>query len=120
MSDKPDNEGWIEWHGVPANHEDTQVRYKDGEVINSKGRDINWHNSNIIAYRITQKETKKPEVKRYGLKDMGKIWFRGLNGDLQTMVFDSLGEAKVIAPEIAQVLAITRADATGFYEGEGL
>ena len=57
--DKPSAEGWIKWE-TPGMDEEVELKHKDGEIKKLKANVVNWHNSNIIAYRIVE-DPKKPK-----------------------------------------------------------
>jgi len=66
-------------------------------------------------------EEPKPEPKKYDLSQMWKVWrgnSKGVYSDGN--FFYSRVTAQYAAEALTEVLAITRADATSFYEGEGL
>jgi hypothetical protein len=65
---------------------------------------------------------KKPEPKKYDLSQMWRGWCEGVGGSVyaSSYVHRSKSEVRQLAPALMKIIAITRADATTFYEGEGL
>lgn len=65
--------------------------------------------------------TVKPEKKTYKLSDMWKVWRRSWKGEVSTVIYMDwpLGGVQDLVKGAYGVVAITPADATEFYEGEG-
>lgn len=58
VEERQNNDGWIEWSrwNCPAPDEMVEVKYTSGENSIMKGRQVNWHNPNLIAYRIIEEQ----------------------------------------------------------------
>lgn len=137
MVQEGDNEGWIKCNGETPIYPlmksaKFEIRLRNGKILPGKYA-YNWEHGqkedDIIAYRIVKEEPKKePEGKRHRLSEMWKVWYRpdrkgrAREDELDSQILTgSLENAKHwIGFNEIKVIAITPADATSFYAGEGL
>ncbi len=123
-----DADGWLVHDGgkcpVANNVEVEQVfKVNIAEKASSIGlaKDVYW--PNVIRYRIVKQEPKK---KVYKLNDMWKIWWHVEDKPNQIYSAMSSDKKELELPFLSSsgkkgiILAITRADAIEFFEGEGL
>lgn len=119
----PDQDGWIP-HTTGKQPVDNnirvEVRYKNGGGDIDHSEYFCWASrDDITHYRIVE------ERKQYKLSEMWKVWYAedGKVG-IKTLVLETSSGADYYSDNLisngCEVLAITRADATEFYEGEGL
>ena len=124
--EEPDADGWIKWEGGKSPVDgDTlvDVKFRDGSVADNK-RGFYWRHinvgSDIVAYRLSKK--------RHELEDgVGwRNWAYSAVNDIVamgTMTFKTKEDALNFKGQFGggfKRIAITKADATGCYEGEGL
>lgn len=127
VEDKPDAEGWIKHNGGkrPVGR-DVRVRQRftnestSGDNTGIAGEML-WES--ITAYKIV--EEKKPEKRTYKLSEMYVGWWRVcVTGTIckSNNCYLTIDNArKTLSSDVdGELVAITKADATEFYEGQNL